>query len=140
MKINDVLEWIQIAEDDIYSAKYLYEAVRKPFEIICYHCAQAVEKYLKGYLTYSGIIPQKTHNLLLLLELCIEKDNSFENIRTECGLLNKFTNEIRYPYRIEIKEEDVIYSINAVDRIRNIESIKKLIEIFKNRERENNRK
>jgi HEPN domain-containing protein len=132
MKINDVIEWIQIAEDDIYSAKYLYDAVRKPYEIICYHCAQAVEKYLKGYLTYNEIIPQKTHNLLFLLELCIEKDIDFENIRTECSLLNKFTNEIRYPYRIEIKEDDVTYSINAVDRIRNIEPIKKLIEIFEN--------
>jgi HEPN domain-containing protein len=132
MKINDVIEWIQIAEDDIYSAKILYEAVRKPYEIICYHCAQSVEKYLKGYLTFCGTIPQKTHNLLFLLDLCIEKENIFENIRTECSLLNKFTSDIRYPYRIEIKEEDVIYSINAVDRIRNIEPIYKLIELFEN--------
>jgi HEPN domain-containing protein len=130
MKINDVIEWIQIAEDDFYSAQVLNEAVRKPYEIICYHCAQAVEKYLKGFLTYNGIIPEKTHNLLFLLELCIEKDNNFENIRTECSLLNKFTNEIRYPHRIEIKEEDVNYSISAVDRIRNIESIENLREIF----------
>ena len=42
MKINDVIEWIQIAEDDLYAAKLLSEAVRKPFEIICYHCAQAI--------------------------------------------------------------------------------------------------
>jgi HEPN domain-containing protein len=133
MKINDVIEWIQIAEEDLYSAQLLNEAVvRKPYEIICYHCAQAIEKYLKGYLTYSEILPQKTHNLLLLLESCIEKDKIFENIRTECSLLNKFTNEIRYPHRIEIKEEDVAYSINAVTRIKNMEPIKKLIEIIEN--------
>jgi HEPN domain-containing protein len=134
MKIKDVIEWIQIAEEDFYSAQVLNEAVRKPYEIICYHCAQAVEKYLKGFLTCNGIIPEKTHNLLFLLELCIERDNDFENIRTECSLLNKFTNEIRYPHRIEIKEEDVNYSISAVDRIRNIESIKNLREIFENNE------
>ena len=124
MKINDVIEWIQIAEDDFYSAQVLNQAVRRPFEIICYHCAQAIEKYLKGYLTYKEIIPEKTHNLLLLLDHCIEKDNAFEKIRSECSLLNKFTNEIRYPYRIEIKEEDVTYSLNAVEQIRNIEAIK----------------
>ena len=129
MKINDVIEWIQIAEEDFYSAQLLNQAVRKPFEIICYHCAQAVEKYFKGYLTYNEITPEKTHNLLLLLDICIGKENIFENIRTECSLLNKFTNEIRYPHRIEIKDEDVIYSINAVDRIRNIEPIKKLRDI-----------
>jgi hypothetical protein len=67
-----------------------------------------------------------------LLELCIEKDNNFENIRTECSLLNRFTNEIRYPHRIEINEEDVNYSINAVEHIRNIEPIKKVIDIVNN--------
>jgi HEPN domain-containing protein len=133
MKINDVIEWIQIAEEDLYSAQLLNQAERKPFEIICYHCAQAIEKYLKGYLTYIGIIPEKTHNLLLLLESCIGKDQTFEKIRTECGLLNKFTNEIRYPHRIEIKEENVVYSINAVDRVKNLEPIKNLRDIVENK-------
>ena len=130
MKINDVIEWMQIADDDLYSAKTLYESVRKPYEIICYHCAQATEKYLKGYLAYNDIIPQNTHNLLFLHEICVEKDNSFEIIRTECSLLNRFTNEIRYPHRIEIKEEDVSYSISVVERIKNLEPIKKLRDII----------
>jgi len=126
MKIKDVLEWIQIADDDIYSAQLLNEASRKPYEIICYHCAQATEKYLKGYLDYNDITAPKTHNLLLLHELCVEKDTIFEDIRTECSLLNRFTSEIRYPHRIEIKEEDVKYSLNAVERIKNIDPMKKL--------------
>ena len=130
MKINDVIEWIQIADDDLYSAKTLNESVRKPYEIICYHCAQATEKYLKGYLAYNDIIPQKTHNLLFLLEICVEKDNCFEIIRTECGLLNRFTNEIRYPHRIEIKEEDVNYSISAVEQIKNLEPLKNIRDII----------
>jgi HEPN domain-containing protein len=123
MKINDVIEWIQIADDDFYSAKILNESVRKPYEIICYHCAQATEKYLKAYLAYNDRIPPKTHNLLLLHELCIEITNSFENIRTECSLMNRFANEIRYPHRIEIKKEDVQYALNAVERIRYFEPI-----------------
>ena len=130
MKINDVIECIQIADDDIYSAKTLNESVRKPYEIICYHCAQATEKYLKGYLAYNDIVPQNTHNLLFLHEICVEKDNSFEVIRAECSLLNRFTNEIRYPHRIEIKEEDVSYSISAVGRIKNLEPIKKIRDII----------
>jgi HEPN domain-containing protein len=130
MKINDVKEWIQIADDDLYSAKTLNESVRKPYEIICYHCAQATEKYLKGYLAYNDIIPPNTHNLLFLHELCVGKENSFEIIRTECSLLNRFANEIRYPHRIEVKEEDVSYSISAVERIRDLEPIKKIINII----------
>jgi HEPN domain-containing protein len=129
MKIKDVIEWFEIAEDDLYSAQILYEQVRKPYEIICYHCAQSTEKYLKGFLTYNDVIPEKTHNLLLLLELCIGRDVSFGNIRTECSLLNKFTNEIRYPHKIEINKEDVDYSVNAVKRIKSMEPIKKIIDI-----------
>jgi len=126
MKIKDVLEWIEIADEDFYSAQLLNEAFRKPYEIICYHCAQATEKYLKSYLAYNDITTPKTHNLLLMHELCVERDIAFENIRTECSLLNRFTNEIRYPHRIEIKEEDVKYSLNAVERIKNVEPMKKL--------------
>ena len=130
MNIDDVIEWIQIADDDLYAAQMLNELVRKPNEIICYHCAQAIEKYLKGYLMFNDIIPQKTHNLLVLLELCIEKDNFFENIKAECGIMNRYTNEIRYPHRIEIKVEDVNYSIKVAERIKDIEPIKKIIEII----------
>jgi HEPN domain-containing protein len=101
----------------------LNEAVRKHKEIICYHCAQSIEKYLKGYLTYNDIIPQKDHNIILLNETCIELDHTFEQTRNECGFLNKFVNEVRYPYRIEIKEEDVIHALNLVEKIRNIEPI-----------------
>ena len=66
MKIKDVIEWIQIAEDDLYSAQILYEQVRKPYEIICYHCSQSTEKYLKGVLSYveriRNIDPMKKNN------------------------------------------------------------------------------
>jgi HEPN domain-containing protein len=43
MNIEDVAEWIQIADDDFDSAKLLNEAVRKHYEIICYHCAPISE-------------------------------------------------------------------------------------------------
>ena len=135
MDIDEIREWFQIADDDFDSAKLLFEAVRKHNEIICYHCAQAVEKYLKGYLAYKEVTFQRVHNLLYLLELCIEKDNSFENIRTECGLLNMYNNEIRYPDRIEVKIEDVKYSLSAVERIKVIEPFKKLRDFITNPEK-----
>jgi HEPN domain-containing protein len=130
MDIKDVVEWFMIADEDFDSAKILNEAVRKHKEIICYHCAQSIEKYLKGYLTYNDIIPQKTHNIIFLNETCIELDRTFEQIRNECGFLNKFVNEVRYPYRIEIKEEDVIHALNSVEKIRNIEPILNLKNLF----------
>jgi hypothetical protein len=61
-----------------------------------------------------------------LHELCVETDNTFESIRTECSLLNRFTGEIRYPHRIEVQEDDVKYSLNAVQSIKNLNPMKKL--------------
>jgi hypothetical protein len=36
MRIKDVMEWIQIADDDFDTAKILNESVRKHYEHICY--------------------------------------------------------------------------------------------------------
>ena len=130
MHIEDVIEWIKIADDDFDSAIILNQAHNKHYEIICYHCAQAIEKYLKGYLEYNNIIPEKTHSLTYLNSICFDQDNQFNNIKSECDFLNKFANDIRYPHRYETKEDDVNFCINAVEKIRNFEPIKKLKNII----------
>ena len=60
MEIETTLEWFYFADADFDSAQILNDAYRKHGEIICYHCQQAVEKYLKAFLCYSGIIPLTT--------------------------------------------------------------------------------
>lgn len=133
MNINDAKEWMMIADDDFDSAKILNEAVRKHMEVICYLCAQAAEKYLKCYLTYNDIIPQKTHNLVLLNDKCIEIDNGFNEIKMECGFINRYANEIRYPYRVQVYKEDILYVMMSIEKIRNIDALKKIRdEIIKN--------
>ena len=38
-------EWITFAKTDFDAAKHLYENMKpRPYEIICYHCEQAIEK------------------------------------------------------------------------------------------------
>jgi len=131
MNINDVKEWMIIADDDFDSAKILNESHKKHMEVICYLCAQAAEKYLKCFLTYNDIIPQKTHNLVLLSDNCIEIDNNFQEIKMECGFLNRYINEIRYPFRIEVYEEDLAYVIRSVEKIRNTDALMKIREELK---------
>ena len=134
MNIEDAMEWVIIADDDFDSAKLLNEAKRKHYEIICYHCAQAVEKYLKGYLIFKDIVPQKTHDLRFLNNLCLELETDFENIITECAFLNKFANDIRYPHKYETNEDDVNFSISAVEKIRTFKPINDLKNIIRNKD------
>jgi HEPN domain-containing protein len=55
MKNHDIaIEWFKMAEIDINSANFLLAMKPVPFEIICYHCQQCVEKYLKGFIALNG--------------------------------------------------------------------------------------
>ena len=50
---NTIREWRLLADDDLDVADYLAENKRPvPTAIIAFHCQQAVEKYLKGVLTF----------------------------------------------------------------------------------------
>ncbi|MDR1956238.1 MAG: hypothetical protein LBQ30_05220, partial [Treponema sp.] len=64
-----------------------------------------------------------------------KRDSIFENIKTECNILNRFSNDVRYPHTYEVNEADVNYSINAVEKIKTIEP---LIIIRKKVNNENN--
>jgi len=123
--IEEVKEWFRIADDDLYSAKILNESVHRPYEIICYHCSQAVEKYLKGYLVYNGIVPKKTHDLSFLNRLCIDIDENFKDIQKLCDYITTFANT-RYPHRHETTENDVEFAIKATENIKRIKPIANL--------------
>jgi hypothetical protein len=75
----------------------------------------------------------------LLNDKCIEIDNGFEKVRMECGFLNRYINEIRYPYRIQVYEEDVVYVINSVEKIRNIDALNDIREELRKKDNENNK-
>jgi len=126
MNLNDATLWFFKADADFDAAKILNGAYKKHTEIICYLCAQAAEKYLKGYLVYKDHAIENTHNLPYLNKLCITLDPQFEEIKIECGILNKFNNNIRYPDGIETDENDVILSIKTMEKII---SIKPLVDL-----------
>jgi HEPN domain-containing protein len=123
MNNEEVIEWITIADNDFDSAIILNEAMRKHYEIICYHCAQATEKYLKGFLVFHDVIPEKTHDISYLNKCCFKIDSVFQNIQTSCDFLNRFANDIRYPHKFETTETDTNRAIDAVEKIRNFKPI-----------------
>jgi HEPN domain-containing protein len=49
--INDIVQqWLKIAERDLLSAKQGLEAEIIITDIVCFHCQQSVEKFLKAFL------------------------------------------------------------------------------------------
>jgi hypothetical protein len=59
--------------------------------------------------------------LTFLNSLCVEKANDFQNIKTVCDFLNRFSNDIRYPHKYEVTESDASFSLAAVEKVRNIQ-------------------
>ncbi|MEA2007657.1 MAG: HEPN domain-containing protein [Chloroflexota bacterium] len=112
-------EWFEIAELDLASANYLQDMQPVPVEIICYHCQQAAEKYLKGFLAYFGHEIVKTHDLVLLNKLCQKAEEDFETIEEDCLLLTDYSVTIRYPYPLELNESDMRLALKNAGKIQN---------------------
>ena len=116
-KITIVKEWLRFASNDINCAKHSLSMRPVPLEIICYLCEQAAEKALKGYLVYQNVEPPKTHILKLLCKMCTDIDKSFEEITVQCGNLTLYAVQPRYPFEIEITENDMKKAILDADRV-----------------------
>ncbi|MCP4338853.1 MAG: HEPN domain-containing protein [Desulfobulbaceae bacterium] len=91
-------EWFKKAEHDPLNAEIILESGRSslPLDIVCFHCQQAVEKYLKGFLTYHNIAFSRTHFLGTLLDQCKQIDETFEQL-DDVIELNAYAVDIRYP-------------------------------------------
>ncbi|MCL1931758.1 MAG: HEPN domain-containing protein [Treponema sp.] len=131
MEVETTLEWFYFADADFDSAIILNEAYRKHNEIICYHCQQAAEKYLKAVLCYNGVIPPKIHVLETLCALCSEFDPSFNQIAKDCAYLSPFAVRARYPLEMEVTEQNTIKALEIVQKVKDflpiIELRKKLV-------------
>lgn len=110
-------EWFEFAKRDLESAKFLMNMYPRPIEIICYHCEQSAEKYLKGYLIYKGSKVERTHDLILLNKKCLNLDLNFKLIQEQCIELVPFGISVRYPYQLEVSEEDMILAIKSSEEI-----------------------
>lgn len=111
-------EWFEFAKRDLESAKFLINMYPKSIEIICYHCEQSAEKYLKGYLIKNGNKIERTHDLVLLNNKCKNIDGSFHIIEDECIELLPYGIQVRYPYQLDIIEEDMINAIDCAEKIK----------------------
>jgi len=106
---NEILQqWLNKANDDLRSAEYL-STIRHhtPDEIICYHCQQSAEKYLKGFLFLHDIEPPKTHDLNDLLEMCVAINNNFSVLLLKMSILKIYAITPRYPNELGITSDDM---------------------------------
>ena len=120
MDTHRASEWLRFGDMDLEVSEHTMKLMRPaPYEIICYHCQQAVEKYLKGYLNFRGVEdPPHIHHLTKLCLLCVEYDESFNDILRECAFLTGYASGSRYPDEIYVDEEITKQAISYANRIK----------------------
>jgi len=89
--------WIDKAKSDLLNADNKLAADKVPFDTVCFHCQQAAEKLLKGFLIAHGCEYPITHNLFAILDKVVEYNPLAESLREALALLNPYAVEIRYP-------------------------------------------
>ncbi|MEK9159981.1 MAG: HEPN domain-containing protein [Patescibacteria group bacterium] len=96
MNSKFIKEWIRKAEKDEFALKHLLP-LEKAAGHACFLSQQVAEKYLKAYLTANEYLPPKTHQLLVLLDLCVEFSKDFSCLKEEAVFLSDFYIITRYP-------------------------------------------
>ncbi len=96
-------DWFKKGDSDLKAVEILLRDPSPPTDAVCFHCQQAVEKYLKGYLAQKGTEFEKVHALLYLLDLCKQEDSTFDEIKGEIRTLTKYAITPRYPTDIPIE-------------------------------------
>ncbi|MGM0411594.1 MAG: HEPN domain-containing protein [Bacillota bacterium] len=119
---NFYKKWINMANKDLEVAKLIFDSQPEIFsDIVCFHCQQATEKFLKGVLTYLNIEFKKTHNLIYLLDLLSNEIKIEDKLYEKAEILEDYAVEARYPMPEEniIKKEEAKEAYNIAQEFEN---------------------
>lgn len=118
-KIEIVKQWIEKGDHDLGTAQVTFLYLPQYRDTIAFHCQQAAEKYLKGFLIFLDIPFQKRHSLNYLLGLISKKIEVTNNIYDNASILEDFAVEIRYPDTVlELSNEDILQAFSISKFIR----------------------
>ena len=107
-KTEILQQWLDKGKNELRSAEYLSTMHHPtPDEIICFHCQQAAEKYLKAFIFSNDIEPEKTHDLREILKICEEYDTSFSSLLSKLQILTRYGVMPRYPNDLRITNGDM---------------------------------
>ena len=108
-------EWVEKAEEDYKAASALDADTVS--SVVCFHCQQCTEKYLKAALVKHGLAPQRTHNLTVLNNIVSGQDRRFERFYDELAILSPYSVAGRYP-GVKTAPEDARQALKVASELR----------------------
>lgn len=115
-----VSQWLGRADEDIEVAEILLRE-GMIFSAVCFHAQQAAEKSLKAFLAFHEQEVRKVHQLDVLIEYCKKIDSSFEELRDDAKVLNRFYVTTRYPADVpDFTKQDAQGALEAAKRMNTV--------------------
>ena len=114
---RETAKWVQKAEADWKVAHKLAGENAPPRDIVCFHCQQAAEKYLKALLQESGLVVPRTHELVNVLKLLLPGDATLAPLRRIARSLTQYAVHYRYPGEMASKRQ-MEAALRHVDQVR----------------------
>ena len=90
-------DWLTKATHDLQNAQIVSAAADAPLDTAIYHCQQAAEKSLKGWLAWRGITLAKTHDLIQLVAEAADVTPDFVKFEQAAEILTPYVSAFRYP-------------------------------------------
>lgn len=114
-KTELVRNWLTKANSDLRSARILAQSADAPRDTAIYHCQQAGEKAVKGFLAWSDHPLEKTHDIRVLAKLARNYEPGFGSWLAEARRLTKYATQFRYPREAGPQEPDAAELNTALD-------------------------
>ena len=92
--------WMEKVEHDLAAIRMLLRVDDAPMDVVCFHAQQAVEKVLKAALAAHNIAPERTHDVIALLDDVIPLGMGLEKEAAAIASLNAYAVGVRYPFEL----------------------------------------
>jgi HEPN domain-containing protein len=89
--------WLVKARNDLITARQIGGLPDGPLDTAIYHCQQAAEKAVKGYLAFHDHRLERSHDVERLVELAAGYDASFAAHEEAAITLTPYATAYRYP-------------------------------------------
>lgn len=96
-KLELVQNWLVKAQRDLAAARKLSVGPDPYLDVAVYHCQQAAEKALKGFLVFHDQPLEKTHDVGVLVALALRYDAGMADWLEAAAHLTPYATEFRYP-------------------------------------------
>ena len=110
-----VKAWLTKARNDLDTARLIAGSPGGHLDAAIYHCQQAAEKAVKGFLVSRDAHVERSHDVERLVETAMELDGSFSAWLNDAAMLTPLATAYRYPSEGELFDPPPAEFAEALD-------------------------